>query len=75
VHEYDTQRDEMIHLVLQVEKLLSEGTKPGDIGIIYRENKYGDELANYFRLKGIPFYTKRNLNILDQPIIRSCCWC
>jgi DNA helicase-2/ATP-dependent DNA helicase PcrA len=61
----------MIHLVLQVEKLLSEGTKPCDIGIIYRENKYGDELAGYFRLKGIPFYTKRNLNILDQPLIRQ----
>ena len=71
VHEYDTPRDEMIHLVLQVEKLLAEGTKPGDIGIIYKENKYGDELANYFRLKSIPFYTRRNLNILDQPIIRQ----
>lgn len=71
VHEYDTPRDEMIHLVLQVEKLLAEGVKPGDIGIIYRENKYGDELSNYFRLKSIPFYTKRNLNILDQPIIQQ----
>ncbi|HUQ97107.1 MAG TPA: ATP-dependent helicase, partial [Chitinophagaceae bacterium] len=71
LHEYDTQRDEMIHLVLQVEKALAEGTRPGDIGIIYRENKYGDELAAYFRLKDVPFYTKRNLNILDQPIIQQ----
>ena len=71
VHEYDTPRDEMIHLVLQVEKALAEGTKPNEIGIIYRENKYGDELSNYFRLKSIPFYTKRNLNILDQPIIQQ----
>ena len=40
-----------------------------EIGIIYRENKYGEELASYLRLKDIPYYSKRSLNILDQPLI------
>lgn len=71
VHEYDTQRDEMINTVLQTEKLIAAGIKPSEIGIIYRENKYGDELANYFRLKEVPFYTKRSLNILDQPLMQQ----
>ncbi|HVG41831.1 MAG TPA: ATP-dependent DNA helicase, partial [Chitinophagaceae bacterium] len=71
VKEYVTQRDEMIGIVTEVEKLITEGVAGNSIGIIYRENRYGDELAEYFRLKGLPFYTKRNLNILDQPIIQQ----
>ncbi len=71
VLEYELQRDEMIGTIQRVEALLQEGVKPSEIGIIYRENKYGDELASYFRLKEIPFYTKRNLNILDQPFIQQ----
>lgn len=69
--EYETQRDEMIGTVLHVQQLINEGVPGNQIGIIYRENKYGDELANYLRLKGIPFYSKRSLNILDQPIIQQ----
>jgi len=67
--EFSTQREEMIGLVQRIETLLEKGVKGSEIGVIYKENKYGDELSNYLRLKGLPFYTKRHLNILDQPII------
>ena len=69
--EYETQRDEMIGITVQIEKLIAGGVAANSIGIIYRENKYGEELANYFRLKKIPFYSKRSLNILDQPLIQQ----
>jgi DNA helicase-2/ATP-dependent DNA helicase PcrA len=69
--EYETQRDEMIAVTLQVEELVKSGVPGNTIGIIYRENKYGEELANYLRLKGLPYYSKRSLNILDQPIIQQ----
>lgn len=71
IREYETQRDEMIGITQQVEKLLAQGVAGNSIGIIYRENRYGEELANYLRLKNIPYYSKRNLNIIDQPIIRQ----
>ncbi|MER3470345.1 MAG: DNA helicase UvrD [Chitinophagaceae bacterium] len=71
IYQYETQRDEMINITVQVEKLIAQGVAGNAIGIIYRENKYGEEIANYLRLKGIPFYSKRSLNILDQPIIRQ----
>lgn len=71
IFEYETQRDEMIHITVQVEQLLARGVPGQGIGIIYRENKYGEELANYLRLKGLPYYSKRSLNILDQPMIRQ----
>ena len=71
IREYETQRDEMIHLVGEVERLMAAGVKGSEIGIIYKENKYGDALADYLRLKGVPFYTKRSLNILEQPIVQQ----
>lgn len=71
IRQYETGRDEMIHITQEIEKLIAGGVPGNEIGIIYRENKYGEELAAYLRLKGLPYYTKRSLNILDQPFIRQ----
>lgn len=71
VHEYTTQREELIGITSEIERLLTEGVAGHEIAVIYRENKYGEELAQYLRLKGLPFYTKRHLNILEQPIIQQ----
>jgi DNA helicase-2/ATP-dependent DNA helicase PcrA len=71
IKEYETQRQEMIDITLQVQKLLAEGIRAGRIAIIYRENKYGDELAQYFKQRTIPVYTKRNLNILELPLAQK----
>lgn len=68
---YQTQREEMIDLTLQVQQLLAAGVAPGRIAIIYRENKYGEELTHYFNHLAVPFYSKRNLNILEQPLAKK----
>lgn len=68
--EYDTQREEMIDIVLKVEKLL-QLVEPGRIAIIYKENRYGEELARYFKLRNIPVYSKRSQNLLDIPLSRK----
>ncbi len=65
IKEYESQREEMIDITLQVEQLLKEGVQAGRIGIIYRENKYGEELMQFLQLRNIPVYSKRSLNILD----------
>jgi len=67
IKEFETQRQEMIGIVKQVQQLLAQDVLPGRIGIIYKENKYGEELAQYFKLLGIPVYSKRHLNILELP--------
>jgi DNA helicase-2/ATP-dependent DNA helicase PcrA len=69
--EYLNQEQEMIGVVNQVEALLAEGVKPGHIGIIYKEHKYGDEISRYFQLKNIPIYTKRSYNSLDLPLVQQ----
>ncbi len=65
---YETHRDEMIDITYNVEKLINEGIPPGRIAIIYKENKYGDDLAQYFKLKKIPVFSKRSLNLLKIPL-------
>jgi DNA helicase-2/ATP-dependent DNA helicase PcrA len=66
-----TPREEMIWITQQIAALLAAGTPPEKIAVIYKENKYGEELSRYFRLKHIPFYTKRSLNILEHPFIKK----
>ena len=71
IREYDTQRQEMIGIVKQVQDLLDQNVPPGRIGIIYKENKYGEELSQYFKLLNIPVFSKRHLNILELPLAQK----
>ena len=71
IRRYETQRHEMIHITRQVETILRQGVKPNRIGIIYKENKYGEELAQYFKLRKIPYHSKRSLNILAIPFAKK----
>ncbi len=71
IKEYETQRQEMIDITLQVQKLIANGMPPGKIAVIYKENKYGEELTHFFNHLGIPFYSKRNLNIFEIPLAQK----
>jgi len=69
--EYETQREEMAGIAREVQALVAADVSPGRIGIIYKENKYGEELARYFNLLEIPVYSKRNLDILTIPLAQK----
>jgi DNA helicase-2/ATP-dependent DNA helicase PcrA len=71
INEYDAQRQEMIGIAKQVQKLVGQNISPGRIGIIYKENKYGVELAQYFKQLNIPVFSKRHLNILELPLAKK----
>lgn len=71
LHEYETQKQEMIGITKEVQRLISQGTSPGKIGVIYKENKYGEELGGYFKLLDIPVYTRRHLNILELSLAQK----
>jgi DNA helicase-2/ATP-dependent DNA helicase PcrA len=71
IQEYETQRQEMIGIASQVRKLVKQEVLPGRIGIIYKENKYGVELAQYFKQLDIPVFSKRHLNILELPLAQK----
>jgi DNA helicase II / ATP-dependent DNA helicase PcrA len=71
IREYNSVKEEMAGITMEVEALLHNGVAAGKIAVIYKENKYGEELANFFRLKGVPFYSKKNINILLHPFIKK----
>lgn len=71
INEYNSVKEEMAGITQQVYDLLQQKTEPGKIAVIYKENKYGEELTKYFRLKGIPVYSKRSINILENPFIKK----
>ncbi|RYY69203.1 MAG: ATP-dependent helicase, partial [Chitinophagaceae bacterium] len=71
LQEYNAVKEEMAGITQKVAALLSEGIAPGRIAIIYKENKYGEELAAYFRLRGLPVYSKRSINLLEDPFINK----
>lgn len=71
IKEYETQRQEMIGIAKEVKQLMAQNVSPGRVGIIYKENKYGEELARYFKLLNISVYSKRQLNILEIPLAQK----
>lgn len=71
VVEYNTIKDEMADVTNKIETLINKGTEPGKIAVIYKENNYGEQLMRYFRLKNIPYYSKKSINILDDPFAKK----
>lgn len=71
IRRYETQRHEMIGIVQEAKQLIDNGISPGRIGIIYKENKYGEALAQYCKLLSIQVYSKRHLNILELPLTQK----
>ena len=69
--QYNSVADEMAGITFAVQKLVETGTPPGNIAVIYKENKYGEDLAHFFTLKSIPFYSKRSINLLYEPFVRK----
>jgi DNA helicase-2/ATP-dependent DNA helicase PcrA len=71
VHEYQTIKEEMAGITILINNLLQQDIPASKIAVIYKENKYGEELAKYLRLKNIPVYSKRSINILEIPFIKK----
>ncbi len=69
LREYNSIKEEMAGITGDIAVLLKHDVAPGKIAVIYKENKYGSELANYFRLSGIPVYSKRSVNVLQNAFI------
>ena len=71
IREFETIRQEMTQITLDVEKLVREGVAPGKIAVIYKENIYGENLSKFFQLKQIPVYSRRSLDLFDIPFAKK----
>ncbi len=64
--EYKNEKEELADITERISKLINEGVEPGRIAVIYKENKYGEELYKYLALKKIPAYSRKSINILQN---------
>ena len=71
IREFNSQKDEMASITMEIKKLMDKGIEGGRIAVIYKENSYGTELSRYLRLKDIPYFTKKSINILEDAFARK----
>ncbi len=70
--EYETPIQEFASVTDQVSQLIFEqNIDPKEIAVIYKEHKFGEELASYFQAREIPVSTKKRVNILTIPFAQK----
>lgn len=69
--QYNDPQDEMIDITEQIAALIDNGTAPNEIAVLYKEHKYGTEIAHFLQQKNIPIYSRRTANLFDQVLIQQ----
>ena len=69
VHAYKTRLHELAGIVDKIDQMVKTGVKPSDIAVLYSQHKQVLPLQSLLGKKGIPFQTKRPVNILEVPTI------
>jgi DNA helicase-2/ATP-dependent DNA helicase PcrA len=68
---YKDPASEMIGISEQITQLVDNGVAPHEIAVLYKEHKYGSEIAHFLQQKNIPIYTKKTANLFDQVLIQQ----
>ncbi len=69
---YQNPFTEMAGITYAIESLINDDNiAPEKIAVIYRKNKYGEELSRYLQAKGIPFYIKKKQDVFSDPFIKK----
>lgn len=69
--QYNDPQDEMIDITEKIAALIDNGTAPNEIAVLYKEHKYGTEIAHFLQQKNIPIYSRRTANLFDQVLIQQ----
>jgi len=67
IREYANPDHELVHVAQQIEKLITAGTPPGEIAVIYRNHNQAEDLVHYLDSKKIAVNTRRRIDILTEP--------
>ena len=67
---YPDHAQEEADIIAQIEKLRDDGCPLEEIAVVYAKHRQSANLINLLEKKGIPYQTKRRVNILDLPLIR-----
>jgi DNA helicase-2/ATP-dependent DNA helicase PcrA len=69
--QYNDPQEEMMDIAEQVTQLITGGVAPKEIAVLFKENKYGTEIAHFLQQKNIPIYSRRTANLFDQTLIQQ----
>jgi DNA helicase-2/ATP-dependent DNA helicase PcrA len=68
---YENTFQEMAGICAEIAGLIASGVDPQRIAVLYKENKWGDELMKFMKEKGIPFYSKRKEDLFQIAISKK----
>ncbi|GAA4334244.1 ATP-dependent DNA helicase [Mucilaginibacter gynuensis] len=67
ISEYPNPDQEVVDIANQIVQLVTNGTPPAEVAVIYRNHNQVEELLHYLDLKKIAVNTKRKIDILSLP--------
>jgi DNA helicase-2/ATP-dependent DNA helicase PcrA len=67
IREYHNPDQEIVDVAQQIEKLVANGTEPGEIAVIYRNHSQVEELVHFLDQKKIAVSTRRKINVFELP--------
>jgi len=67
IREYENPGKEVVDVAMQIKKLITMGTSPDEIAVIYRNHSQVEELLQYLDVQKIAVNTKRKIDVLEQP--------
>ncbi len=68
---YPDKLSEEVAIVRQITALLAKGVPPGEIAVIFAKHRQAARIISLLEKQGIPYDTKRPVDILTIPIIRQ----
>jgi DNA helicase-2/ATP-dependent DNA helicase PcrA len=68
---YNNILHEEADIILQIEELQRSNVALKDIAVLYAQHKQADNILALMERKGIPYNIKKQVNILDEPVIRQ----
>jgi DNA helicase-2/ATP-dependent DNA helicase PcrA len=69
--EYPNRLQEEVDIIDQIEELQKKKSPLNEIAVIYAKHKQAKNLIELLEKKGIPYNTRRKVNILDLPLIQN----
>ncbi len=67
---FENRIQEEVELVRQIEQLQADGQALNEVAVIYARHRQARNLISLLDKKGIPYNTRRQVNILDIPLIQ-----
>jgi DNA helicase II / ATP-dependent DNA helicase PcrA len=68
---YDNVFQEEADIVAQIEQLQQSGVALGEVAVLYAQHKQAERIIAALERKGIPYNTKKKVNILNEPLVEQ----